>query len=181
MLNELMLASQSVQALGTLLKAASGLANYNEIVAKVSEVNTKLMGANAVALGAQEKQAALAAKVQQLESELASLKDWQAEAHTFEVREVAAGVFAYLAKVSSKDFQSAQKFCANCFDQGIVKLQPCLPPQQTCCRCAFRFMLLDLPYSESKPRPFHNVRQYSAPRRRRARSFAQIRRPGRDR
>jgi len=59
MFNELMLASQSVQALGTLLKAANGLANYNEIVAKVSEVNEKLMGANAVALAAQEKQSAL--------------------------------------------------------------------------------------------------------------------------
>ena len=75
MINELMMASQSVQALGTLLKAANGLANYNEIVAKVSDVNSKLMGANAVALAAQEKQSSLATKVQELEGEVAKLKD----------------------------------------------------------------------------------------------------------
>ena len=58
MIQELLIASQSVQALGTLLKAANGLANYNEIVAAISEVNTKLMQANTVALTSQEKQAA---------------------------------------------------------------------------------------------------------------------------
>ena len=122
MLTELMLASQSVQALGTLLKAANGLSNYNEIVAKVSEVNTKLMGANAVALVAQEKQAALAGKVQELEQELAKLKDWRAEAQNFEVQEVASGVFAYLAKSEVQGFRSAQKLCANCFNQGAKSL-----------------------------------------------------------
>ena len=122
MINELMMASQSVQALGTLLKAANGLANYNEIVAKVSDVNSKLMGANAVALAAQEKQSSLATKVQELEGEVAKLKDWSAEAERYEVEEVATGVFAYLGKGQAVKLQSAQKLCANCFNQGTKSL-----------------------------------------------------------
>ena len=122
MINELMMASQSVQALGTLLKAANGLANYNEIVAKVSDVNSKLMGANAVALAAQEKQSSLATKVQELEGEVAKLKDWSVEAERYEVKEVATGVFAYLGKGQAVKLQSAQKLCANCFNQGTKSL-----------------------------------------------------------
>ncbi len=79
MIPELLGAAQSVQSLFSLLKAANGLANYNEIVAAVSEVNTKLMQANAVALASQEKQSALSAKVHELEKECVRLKDWSAE------------------------------------------------------------------------------------------------------
>jgi hypothetical protein len=56
MIPELLGATQSVQALASLLKSANGLSNYNEILLAVSEVNTKLMNANAVALAAQEQQ-----------------------------------------------------------------------------------------------------------------------------
>ena len=122
MINELLLASQSVQALGTLLKAASGLANYNEIVSKVSEVNSKLMAANSVALAAQEKQSKLASQVEELEREISRLKDWKAEAQTYELREVAKGIFAYLKNDASDPLSSNQKLCANCFDQGNKSL-----------------------------------------------------------
>ncbi len=122
MFSELQLASQSVQALGTLLKAASGLANYNEIVAKVSEVNSKLMAANAVALASQEKQSDLAVQIAALEREVGQLKDWQAEAQNYGLREVAPGVFAYLLRSYVGKLASAEKLCANCFNQGSRSL-----------------------------------------------------------
>jgi hypothetical protein len=122
MINELLLASQSVQALGGLLKAANGLANYNEIVAKVSEVNSKLMQANAVALTSQEKQSSLVSQVHELESQIKALKDWKDEAEKYEVREVSTGVFAFLEIGFAGKLQSAQKLCANCFNQGRKSL-----------------------------------------------------------
>ena len=115
MINELLLASQSVQALGTLLKAANGLANYNEIVAAVSEVNTKLMQANAVALTSQEKQSALTARINELEKEIVRLNDWNAESQNYEIVEFSIGLFAYVAKDNMQSLQSAHKYCANCF------------------------------------------------------------------
>lgn len=122
MINELLLASQSVQALGGLLKAANGLANYNEIVAKVSEVNSKLMQANAVSLASQEKQASLVSQVHELEGCIKALKAWKAEAEKYEIKEAATGVFVFLEKGYAGKLQSAQKLCANCFNQGSKSL-----------------------------------------------------------
>lgn len=117
MIHELLLASQSVQALGTLLKAAKGLANYNEIVAAVAEVHSKLMQANTVALSSQEKQAALAARVAELEAELAFLRNWETTAESYEPVQVARGVYAYLPKRRDGKYESMVKLCSNCFEQ----------------------------------------------------------------
>lgn len=119
MIQELLSAAHSVNSLLSLLKAANGLANYNEIVAAVSEVNTKLMQANAVALAAQEKQSALSAKIQELEQECARLKDWSAEKEKYERRQIAPGVFAQIDRSYLGDMQSAHKLCCNCFDKAI--------------------------------------------------------------
>src|SRR3989338_2593931 len=118
MIHELLMASQSVQALMNLLKAAHHLSNYNEIVAAVSEVNIKLLQANDVALASQEKQSKLATKVDELEKEIARLKDWSQEKERYELKEFAAGVFARIEKGFVGDFQSAHKFCATCFEQN---------------------------------------------------------------
>ena len=119
MIAELLGAAQSVQALSTLLSAANGLANYNEIVAAVSEVNTKLMQANAVALASQEKQSTLAAKVHELEQEIMGLKNWETEKQKFELKEIARGVFARTEQGYMGTLQSAHKFCATCFEKHI--------------------------------------------------------------
>lgn len=119
MIAELLGAAQSVQALSTLLSAANGLTNYNEIVAAVSEVNTKLMQANAVALSSQEKQSSLAAKVHELEQEILSLKNWEAEKQKYELKEIARGVFARTEQGIMSTLQSSHKFCATCFEKHI--------------------------------------------------------------
>lgn len=122
MINELLLASQSVQALGMLLKAANGLSNYNEIVAAVSEVNAKFMQANAVALAAQEKQSMLTSRVNELEQEIVRLQNWNAEAQNYEILEFATGLFAYVARDNVQPLQSAHKLCTNCFGKQIKSL-----------------------------------------------------------
>lgn len=119
MIPELLGAAQSVQSLLSLLKAANGLANYNEIVAAVSEVNTKLMQANAVALAGQEKQSALTTKVHELEQEIVRFKDWSAEKEKYERRQVAPGVFAQIEKGFMGEMESSHKLCCNCFDKAI--------------------------------------------------------------
>ena len=119
MIAELLGAAQSVQALSTLISAANGLSNYNELVAAVSEVNTKLMQANAVALSSQEKQSSLAAKIKELEQEVMSLKNWESEKQKYELKEIARGVFARTDKNFVGTLQSAHKFCATCFEKHI--------------------------------------------------------------
>ena len=122
MINELILASQSVQALATLLGAAKKLSNYNDIVAAVADVNIKLMQANAVAIGSQEKLSASAARIHELEQECARLKDWTEEQQRYELKEVAPGFFVQIEKNFDSPFQSAHKLCANCFVNGAKSL-----------------------------------------------------------
>jgi len=87
---EISAAIQSAKVLGELLKAAHGLANYNELVAAVSEVNAKLMDATAVALASQEKQSSLADRVAELENELLQLKNWESELQRYQLTRFAS-------------------------------------------------------------------------------------------
>ena len=117
MLHELLGAAQSVQALTTLLKAANGLANYNEIVAAVSQVNAKLMQANTVALAAQEKQASLATQIAELEKELAQFKNWERDSERYMLYTLAPGVFAYALKPGMENGEPPHLLCANCMSK----------------------------------------------------------------
>ena len=72
---EINAAVQSAKALFEVVKANKGLAEYNEIVAAVSEVNTKFMSATGVALASQEKQMSLTNRVSELEKEIVKLKN----------------------------------------------------------------------------------------------------------
>ena len=120
MLQELTIAAQSVTALGTLLKSANTLSNYNEIVTAVSEVSAKLMAANTVASIAQEKQAALSTEINILEQEIMRLKNWEAERNKYKRREISRGVFAYVESEFVGNMESAHKFCCTCFENTII-------------------------------------------------------------
>jgi hypothetical protein len=122
MFAELAGAAQSVQALSTILKAANGLSNYNEIVTAVSDVNAKLMQANVIALSSQEKQLELMARIKALEEEITALNQWGEEVEKYHAIEIARGVFAQLEKTSSGSYESAQKFCCNCFSENKKSL-----------------------------------------------------------
>ena len=60
-------------------KSAHELSNYNELVAAISEVNTKLMDATTVALVSQEKQSALTSRITDLEEKLREIEDWESQ------------------------------------------------------------------------------------------------------
>ena len=118
MIPELLGAAQSVQTLAALLRSATSLGNYNEIVLAVSEVNSKLMQANATALESQERQAELGRKLKEVEEQLAELKSWKKEAEKLTCVQIGEGVFAYVSPVRNTSFQAQPKYCANCFLQN---------------------------------------------------------------
>jgi hypothetical protein len=117
MIDELLLASQSVQALMTLLKAAQHLSNYNEIVAAVSEVNAKLMQANTVALSSQEKQASLTNRITELEIQLRELENWENEAQRYQLTKLASGAYAFSLKPGMEKAEPPHYLCATCMNQ----------------------------------------------------------------
>lgn len=145
MIAELAGAVQSVQALSSLLKAANGLSNYNEIVEKVSEVSARLMIANSVALSSQEKQLQMGTRIEELQKELEASKSWKLEASEYEIIEIARGVFVQLKKDHIGAFESNQKLCANCFAQGMKSfLQQSIEEMRqrglSCAKCKFKIV-----------------------------------------
>ncbi len=134
MINELLLASQSVQALMTLLKAAQGLSNYNEIVAAVSEVNAKLIQANAVALSSQEKQSSLTNQITELENQLRDLKTWESESQRYQLTKLALGAYAFTLKPGMENAEPPHYLCATCMNQRKKSILQ--PSGNTFLRCS---------------------------------------------
>ena len=114
---EISAAIQSAKALGELVKAAHGLANYNEFVTAVYEVNAKLMDATAVALASQEKQSSLANRVAELEDELRELKNLESEAQRYQLTKFAFGGYAYSIKPGMESAEPPHYLCATCMNQ----------------------------------------------------------------
>jgi hypothetical protein len=116
-------AVQSVKVLNDLVKAARELKNFNELVAAVSEVNTRLMEAQSAALLAQEKQSFLTNRVSELEKEVMDINNWKGETQRYQLAKVGRGAFAYVLKRGMESGEPSHMLCANCFD--IPKNRSC--------------------------------------------------------
>jgi enamine deaminase RidA (YjgF/YER057c/UK114 family) len=103
-------------------KAAHGLANYNELVAAVSEVNTKLMAATTVALASLEKQLALNEQVGALKEELVKFNSWERESQDYVLQ--AVGVqkrhFAQVYKPAIQSAKARHWACVKCFQERKI-------------------------------------------------------------
>ena len=122
MIPEIAAALQSVKALNDLVKAASDLKNFNALVTAVSEVNSKLLDANAAALMAQEKQFSLTHRIGELENEIGELKNWDSETKRYQLAEVSSGTFAFVLKPNMELGEPPHILCAKCFYKGIKSI-----------------------------------------------------------
>jgi hypothetical protein len=122
---EIIAAIHSARTLGDLLKSARSLCNYNDLVAAVSEVNSNLMDATAVALASQEKQSQLASRISDLEKKLEEVEDWKRRFSRYQLHEFPTGTFAYALKAGMEDKGPFYFVCANCINSGKISiLQP---------------------------------------------------------
>lgn len=115
MASEIAGAVAGIRLLMDVIKANKTLANYNELVAAVSEVNAELLSAQGIALASQKSEFALSQRVGELEKEIAQLKDWDREAERYALGKIAAGVFAYCLKPGMEQGEPPHQLCANCF------------------------------------------------------------------
>ena len=74
---EIVAAVQGTKTALDLVKATNGLSNYSELLGAVTAVQMKLTDAVSAALASQEKQAALAERVRELEKQVAEVEDWR--------------------------------------------------------------------------------------------------------
>ena len=115
----------SLNHLTSLLKSANSLSNYNDLVAAVSEVNSRLLAAQSVALGSQEKQASQANEIAELKDKLRTLEHFKREAERYELKKLEFGGLVFAMKKGMENGQPDHYLCATCMDKGqITRLQP---------------------------------------------------------
>lgn len=125
MFAEISAAVASAKSALEIAKAAHGLANYNELVASVSEVNAKLMEATVVTLASLEKQSVLTSEIAELKDKLRKLDRFEREAESYILEQLPFGGFAFALKKGMKRDQPPHYLCAACMNKGeITILQP---------------------------------------------------------
>lgn len=89
------------------------------------ELQSLIIDAQNHVLATNEERSALLDKVSKLETEVAGLKNWDAEKERYKLTDVGSGVVAYVEKSSVTDGEVPHRLCANCFSQGQKSfLQP---------------------------------------------------------
>lgn len=111
---EISAAISSAKTALDIAKAANGLANYNELVTAVSEVNTKLMQATTVALASLEKQSALTSEIAELKEKLREVENWEGQMKRYKLHAFPTGALAHALQPGMEQGQPIHYLCTTC-------------------------------------------------------------------
>jgi hypothetical protein len=147
--------ASSFSVLNTITKATIGLRDAAKLNDKIVEFQQAMIEANSHVIAAQQEYFSMARDVQKLKDDNKRLKDWSAEKTKYQLREIGEGVFVYMENDTVGTFESAHKFCCNCFDQEIKSLlqqsrEPSRRVGLNCIRCKAK-LVFDC-YKDWKPR-----------------------------
>ena len=117
MYSEITAAIQSTKTAIELVKAAHGLSNYSELLTAVTAVQIKLTDAIASELASQEKQAALAQRVRELEKQIAEIEDWKSQIQRYALFQLPTGALAYALKPGQENGEPMHYLCTACVDK----------------------------------------------------------------
>jgi Zn finger protein HypA/HybF involved in hydrogenase expression len=117
MFNEISAAVSSAKVALDIAKAAHGLSNYNELVAAVSEVNSKLVDATVVTLASLEKQAALTNRINELEIRLKEVESWENQINRYKLHSFASSALAHKLEESMQNGEPMHYLCTTCINQ----------------------------------------------------------------
>lgn len=138
-------ACQSAKVLYELIKATKEFSNSAQILTAVSEVQQKLMDANAAALTSQAEQATLIERVRELETKLRGVEDWENQMQRYELIEFPTKTLAYKLKPAMANGEPIHYLCPTCADKKKkITLQPS-GRQLYCHECKFNIRIE--PYS----------------------------------
>ena len=117
MFTEISAAVASAKIALDIAKAAHGLTNYNELVAAVSEVNTKLVDATVVTLASLEKQSTLTSRVTELENKLREVENWESQIKRYKLHSFATGALAHQLQESMQEGEPMHYLCTTCVNK----------------------------------------------------------------
>jgi hypothetical protein len=145
MASEIAGAVQSIRLLWDFVKANKSLANYNELVAAVSEVNADLIAAQSATIASQKSELTLTELVRELKEKIVTLENWNREAERYQLGKFAPGVPAYTLKPGMENNEPPHPLCANCFDdhkKSFLRIGSA-SRQVSCTRCSGKWFSSD--------------------------------------
>jgi hypothetical protein len=115
---EVFAAITSLRSALDVTKAMIGLRDAETFRAKSIELQGIILEALEKGIEAREAHSAQIERVRALEAEVASLKAWDAEKKTYELKALSAGVVAYVLKPDARSTEPPHWLCPNCYAQG---------------------------------------------------------------
>jgi hypothetical protein len=100
------------------IKSAFDLAKGLKDISDAALRNSAIIELQEKILAAQQEQSALIETVCDLEKEVASLKDWEADKKRYELTEISPWIFAFSIKDAMRRGEPFHRICANCCANG---------------------------------------------------------------
>jgi hypothetical protein len=108
----------SLRAALDITKAMVGLRDAEAFRAKSIELQGVVLEAFEKAIEAREAHSTQAERIRALETEVASLKAWDAEKQNYELKPIGRGAVAYMLKPESRNSEPPHWLCPNCYSKG---------------------------------------------------------------
>jgi len=112
---------QSLKAAFDIGKALLNLGISADIQDRIREMNDRILTAQESAIASRDYQSALLKQVGDLEKQIAELEAWNADADTYQLKDVAGhgrrAVYAYAPKEGTHTAEPFHLICAKCFQE----------------------------------------------------------------
>jgi hypothetical protein len=128
MVNQIGAALEGINAAFEITKNILGLKMDSAVSAKVAELARLIVEIGQKLFASKAEQAALVARIDELEAEILRLKEWEHEKHRYDLYERVPGTFTYRIKPSAQGEEPLHELCAHCYQQGVKSLLQKSPP-----------------------------------------------------
>lgn len=118
MISDISAGLSSLKAAKDILQALNGIQSANAVNEVKFNLQSHLLDAQQGLFAAQETQAALTARIRELEQQIMQMKDWEAEKSRYQLRDVGRGAMAYVPKIGMENGEPPHWLCVKCFSHG---------------------------------------------------------------
>ena len=112
----------------SLSKSIADLDDVHSVKVQIGELQAQILAAQESALLSQEREAALAEGIRNLEEKVAELEAWDAEKERYELTDFGGETFAYLLKPASGDYAATLTIGSSTKFDAKVSLKGTIPP-----------------------------------------------------
>ena len=111
-------ALSSLTAAKDIGQAMIGLRDAAAFQGKLIEFQSKIIDAQNSAMAANDERTSLLQTISKLEKDVANLKAWEADKQRYELKDLGAGIFAFVLKEDAAPPEPPHKLCVDCYQNG---------------------------------------------------------------